>query len=481
MKKRIAVFLIALVLCFFASSITEVRAESSDKILGTWVSRKCAVDGKEYVMAAIYSITFYENGSYNGTSLTLSPMNGYWSMEDNIITTDDATMVLEDDDTLIVYMDKYQITCRRGDSSEGRPALEPAEASQTAISLMTDCFNVIDNLFQNGCEAMNATLQYIEDGKYSSLLYARMKCTEVMKLTREATVPVNLFESLDDNALKLMGIDADHTYMLPIICEGAINDVQNSITLLSDYVFGGYWSKEMKDIVSSFAENRIKYYQAIGKMQPVSARLVFLGILEEEGMETFWQSVPERWGIIGADLHMLSDQDELLEYYLELQDQAREASEITQDMYEQFYNWFYEIEKDISEGKGKINTMDYMMPDGMPQIIVPVPNEWLHTEQSMLSTKSNSSGKDVQDEIILTVQPMESAEFIWYMNILLPSISSQEYLIGNNEDGWSCHIQENGIDFRCEWKPDNVARIYYDPSNITIERDIIGQILSALQ
>ncbi len=178
MKKQICSVLALILACLMIlpAACGETAAAGP---AGTWTSRRMAMDGQDYVVVES-SVTFYENGTYNGTILQMYPISGEWIQEDEMVIMEDATGILEDADNMTLYYGEYEFRFERKKAAEGPSAAEAAEAAAT---MLTGCWDRIDEVFGRSIRAMEAVRQFISDGQYESLLQARILCSEVMSLT----------------------------------------------------------------------------------------------------------------------------------------------------------------------------------------------------------------------------------------------------------------------------------------------------------
>ena len=86
--------------------------EDTEAFLGTWYGSQYLTEGKVFQIVA-FSVTFYENGTYNGTSLTMTPMNGHYALTGSALETPDGTFQLTDAGELIFYMNHARLLCTR--------------------------------------------------------------------------------------------------------------------------------------------------------------------------------------------------------------------------------------------------------------------------------------------------------------------------------------------------------------------------------
>ena len=452
-------------LMFFTAAGGEPQTAGSP--LGTWSGQDFVVDGTK-AFGALTSVTFYENGTYNGILLQMIPIGGQWSMEDGVIITDDATMILEDENTLTIYYGQYEFICSRTDEPEESAELTSAYAADTAVSLLTGTYDRIDGLFSKAIRAMEATRQYISDGQYSSLVHARILCAEVMSLTENSEVPENGFEKLDQQALSDMGIDVKHIQIVTGMCAGAENDVRSGLSVCMDYLFGSQCYKDLGSYIYSFTESFEAYFRAIGREQPLLARMIFEPLWSEPSLASFWSSVPEKWTVIGSDFPEDTAPDSIQNLYMEMAALSGQSYGEAEDSVNSFFTLLQEKEDLIAARKFESIRGDFDMPNAAPTALIPLPDHWLEPSRIRIMPEENRPGADLPAEILLSIQAVEESEYTFFKDYLLPMISSDTHMEGNEKDGWHCKVQVYEYNFSFEWNPETrTVNFRYDPSQMT--------------
>ena len=469
-KRRISILLSLLaVLLLFTPAGGEAQAAGNP--VGTWEGRDFTVAGEAYV-GVLTSVTIYENGTYNGMLLQTIPIGGNWRMEDGVILADDATMILENDDTLTVYYGEYEFKCSRKEgAAEGVSALTPSRAADTAVSLLTEAYDRIDGLFSGAIRAMEAVRQYISDGKYSSLIQARILCSEVLSLAEDAAVPENGFEQLDQQALAYLGIDVEHIQIVTAMCEGAKDDVRGVLSVCMNYLLGDHCYTDLGSYMASFTECFETYYRAVGRQQPLLARMIFEPLWSEPSLAGFWSSIPERWSVIGSDFPENTDIESIQNLFLDMIELSEQASNEADQSISSFYALLQEKAEHISSGVYESLRDDFKMPDAAPSALLPLPDAWLEPSKIRFRTEGKETGSALPEEMLLSVQALEGKDYTSYMSRLLPGVSASASLEGNEKDGWHCRIREDGFTFSSEWNPETGTALFrYDPSEVAVVR-----------
>lgn len=469
MKKRTgaALILAALCLALLAAAGSGARAELSP--LGTWRDREIIVDGETSIGIGTCSVTFYENGTFIGILFHTYQIGGQWSMEDEFILTDDATMMLEDENTLIIYYGEYVIRCAR--------ETPPAEA---AVQLMTESFGRIDDLFGRTVKAMEAVRRCISDGRYAPLVSARILCSEVMTLTDESLVPENPFDRFDQQELYGLGIDAASTGILTDMCAGAEGDVRQIAAFCMEYLFTDYCHTDTGGMVQSLTESFETYFRMIGRMQPVLARLIFGPLWEEPDMESFWASVSERWPLPGAELPENTDEESMQNLYFELVDRAEQADAEGGEYWTSCFAVWGERNAAAAAGEYDSVRSAFGMPEAMPVLLM-LPDAWFAADRIRIHGEGESAEGSLPAEAVLTVSGTDGEEYAEFMNLLLSAISDEAAPEGNAQDGWRCEVSEPGYAFRSEWNPaDRTAVFRYDPSQVSFEAISVVNLLRNL-
>lgn len=464
MKRILHKWFLVLLACLLISTAAGGETVTASPV-GTWVSREMTMGEEKYVVVES-SVTFYENGTYNGTILQTFPISGEWSIEDGIIFMDDATMIPEDADTMTLYYGEYEFRCTRKNNTE----LTATEARELAAAMLTGCYDRIDDVFSRSIRAMEAVRQFVSDGKYSSLLRARILCSEVMALTEESFVPTNPFETLEHETLYNMGVDVDHIPILTGMCAGAEGDARSVISLCMDYLFQDYCYTDLGNTMNSITKSYETYLRAVGKMQPLLARMIFGTLWEDSAMEQFWVSIPERWAIPGADFPENTELESLQILYLDLNEQTAQTYGETENLANSYFATLQEKDDSIAAGNYETVRKEFTLPDAMPNTLIPLPDTWLDAQRIRIQTEGDVMRGNLTGEVVLSVLETDGEEYAGFMNFLLPMISDGAILEGNEKDGWRCEIRETGCTLRSEWSPEErIAYFWYDSSQVTLE------------
>jgi len=478
MKRGISILLAAIIFGLMTVSAAPGLAAGTATLPGTWEGREGRM-GESTLVLVPTTITFYENGTYNGTVLASVPVGGQWQLEDDLVLTDDLTMLLEDENTLIVYYGEIEIICHRKTETEGTGGAA-AEAARTAAVLMEESFSLIDDLFQRANDSFDAVRQFLSDRQYASLLNARIRCTETIAFAAAATAPDNPFAQADQEALQQLGIDADNIFVIPAMAEGAAGDVQKVLSFCTEYLFTEYCYSDLGELMLPVMEHYGTYLQMIGRLQPVLGKMIFDGLREEPAMTAFWQSVPEKWPVVGDAFPANADPDSLPGLYLELNNNASLALGESNTLLDTYFASLQEKNKKIAAGEASSLRANTHLPDGLP-VMAPFPDLWLEGQRIRLNAADGSFEKEMPGEIVLTVLETESDDYTGYMDILLPAVAAGTALEGSAQNGWQCEVHENGLSFRSAWNPqEKTARFWYDPSRMTFEGMSVVSLLQTL-
>ena len=443
---------------------------------GTWTSRRMAMDGQDYVVVES-SVTFYENGTYNGTILQMYPISGEWIQEDEMVIMEDATGILEDADNMTLYYGEYEFRFERKKAAEGPSAAEAAEAAAT---LLTGCWDRIDEVFGRSIRAMEAVRQFISDGQYESLLQARILCSEVMALTGESIVPENPFDSFDAEVLNELGVDAGNTGILTGMCRGAESDARIMISFCMQYLFQDYCYTDLGNMINAYTEGCEQYFRSVGRMQPLLARIILDGLWEEPVMVELWASIPENWPVPGENLPENTDFENIQTLFLEENDRTALAYEDSQNQLNSCLSVLQEKEDSIAAGNYEPIRSVFDLPGSLPPI-VPLPDMWFDTERVLLQTEGSGTRGKIPEEAVLSVLMTDREEYAGFMNLMLPMIAEGTALEGSKQDGWHCEVRNNLFSFRSEWDPGTGTAFFrYDPSGMTLERISINNMLLEL-
>ena len=472
MKKRVCERLMLILCCLLLCSSAAGETLSYDP-LGTWSSREVVMDGETYITVES-TFTFYENGTYNAILFQMIPLSGSWSLEDDIILTDDATMVFEDEKTLIVYYGEYEFHCTRKEETEGG-GVTPEEAAEAAASLLAGCYDRIDTVFGRAIRALEAVRQFTSDRQYASLLSARRLCAEVMELTDEPVLPENRLEQMNQAALTELGIDAGNIGILTGMCTGAEGDARKTVSVWIEYLFSEYCYPDLGNAMDSMAKTSETYFRSIAKMQPLLARMILEPLWEEPVMDRLWVSIPEKWPVIGEELPKETDIETVQRLFLELNDLSGQSYEINVELYDSYISAVQERAEWITNGNDDKLMTGFSLPDAMPSAILPLPDAWLDPER--IRTKQDGSGSG---EMILSISGIEEKEYTDFMKYLLPLISGAS-LEESGRGGWRCSVREALFEFQSDWNPETqTAGFRYDPSRLTFESAGISSILLKL-
>ena len=466
MKKRACAALFLAVFCLTLFSAAGRGAKAASGPEGTWSDYEITSDGQTFIGIGSCSVTFYGNGTYNGILFQTYPISGQWTMEDQFILTDDATMELEDENTLVIYYGDTVIKCAR------KP-----EAPAAAVQLITGCFDRTEALFGGAVKAMEAVRAWISDRQYASLLRARFLCSEVMALTDESAVPENPFDRFKQRELEELGLDAGGMEILPNMCGGAEGDVRQIMSFCLDYLRSGYCHADESGAAFSVTESYDAYFRAIGRMQPALARLAFGPLWDDPAMKSLWESIPERWTVLGAEFPEETDAESLQTLYFGLVDQAAEANGGGGESWNTYAALSEKRAESIAAGDYEALRSGFSLPESVPALFF-LPDFMLAAERVRIRPGGDLNGEGLPGEAVLTVLNTDGEEYTDVMRMAAPEGTA---LRGSAEEGWSCDLTEAGVPVRSAWDPETkTAEFRFDPSRITIESFGVAGIIMNL-
>ena len=194
-------------------------------------------------------------------------------------------------------------------------------------------------------------------------------------------------------------------------------------------------------------------------------------------MKSLWESIPERWTVLGAEFPEETDAESLQTLYFGLVDQAAEANGGGGESWNTYAALSEKRAESIAAGDYEALRSGFSLPESVPALFF-LPDFMLAAERVRIRPGGDLNGEGLPGEAVLTVLNTDGEEYADVMRMAAPEGTA---LRGSAEEGWSCDLTEAGVPVRSAWDPETkTAEFRFDPSRITIESFGVAGIIMTL-